>query len=89
MAFRPLTVFEQEHGYSPCKLWLGERECGVDVEKIRAQGGMTVCAGTIEECRSFNNENRWRGQPIPGHPLAQAVLQSIPAVQVTFEEEPP
>jgi len=50
---------------------------------------MTVCAGTIEECRSFDNEHRFQGQPVPGHPIAQEVLDHVPTVTVQIEEDSP
>jgi len=79
---RALTEFERSEGYTPCKLWLGEPSCGVDVAAMRRIGRMTVCAGTIEECRSFDNEHRFQGQPVPGHPLAALVLADVPTPTV-------
>lgn len=87
MSGRQLTEFERTEGYSPCPLWLGEAKCGVDVAAVRRAGGMTVCAGTIQECRSFCNEHRFAGHPVPGHPLAELVLASVPTVVVTHEDE--
>jgi hypothetical protein len=83
---RELTEFERQHGYSPCPLFLGGPGCDVDVAAIRAAGGMTVCAGTIEECRGFKNELRFRGRLIPGHPATRALLAELGSPEVTFED---
>tara|TARA_R110000851_G_scaffold268071_2_gene420713 strand:+ start:40689 stop:40985 length:297 start_codon:yes stop_codon:yes gene_type:complete len=81
---KKLTDFERAHGYSPCPLMLGAPGCDVDLS-LHAPGA--TCGGTWNECVEYKNANRFAGELVPNHPVGALLLDTIPHVEVTFEDD--
>lgn len=81
---RPLTKFEREHGYTPCAFVLGQPGCDVDLTQHPPGAS---CGGTWGECCAYKNASRFGGVLVPGHPVGQLLIDTIPDIKVTFDDD--
>ena len=84
MSLPRLTDFEREHGYTPCPLLLGAPGCDVDLA-LYPPGA--ECGGTWGECVNYKNANRFAGILVPGHPVGALLIDTIPDIVVTFDDD--